>query len=1135
LLETSLFEATIKPRVRIAPASGARHSRAARRRLLLASSSLAALAAMLPSAGYAQSFQGLGFIGTPAESVANGVNANGSVVVGTAEVSGTSQAFLWTASGGMVGLGTGPGANSSSASGVSDDGSVIAGSMSAGNIQAMRWTAATGFVGLGFLGSGTVSGVGGISADGSVISGTSTTTISGGDEAFRWTAATGMVGLGFLPGRSASGAAGMSTDGSVIVGSSSLFAAGDPHGQEAFRWTQTSGMTGLGRLPGDDISSALRVTGDGSTVVGTSLHISPSFLLISGQAYRWAQATGMIGLGFLPGDNFSSAFGVSRDGAVVVGNSVLIAGGHDAHPERGFLWDQVFGMQDLRQVLVTQYGLNVAGWELTVPTAVSADGRTIVGFGIDPNGRTQAFTVSGLLVNRLVNGPYTVAAGLNDKIGMLGGSGVVQIGAGGSLSIAGNNTSSDPVNFPNSVFTGTIAGAGDLIKAGSGLWLFGGSFQSTGNLFIDNGSLRLAAANAFINTVPVRMGPTAVFDLAGFNTAIGSLSGGGTIALGSGTLTVGAANTNTGFAGVIAGSGGLNKTGAGTLLLTETSTYTGATNVNGGTLSVSGSIASSALTTVNAGGALGGTGSVGNTTIASGGAFAPGNGTPGSSMTVNGNLALQSGALYLVQLNPTTSTFANVTGTATLNGSAGATFLAGNYISKRYTILTAAGGVSGSFSSLNASGIPAGFTASLSYDAHDVFLNLNFFTPPILLNANQQNVENALINFFNRTGGIPMAFATLTPAGLTQVSGETATGAQQTTFNAMNQFMDVMTDPFIAGRGDAVTAGAGAPQFAEEGDATNAYASNGKARSKSGRDAYAAVYRKAPVLADPFTQRWSVWSAGYGGSQTTDGNAVLGSNNTRSSIGGVAVGADYRFSPNTLAGFAIAGGGTNFSINGLGSGRSDLFQAGAFMRHTVGPAYLSTALAYGWQDITTDRTVTVAGADLLRANFNANAYSGRVEGGYRFVTPWIGGAGITPYAAGQFTTFDLPAYTEQAIAGANTFALAYASKSATDTRSELGVRTDKSFAMPNGIFTLRGRAAWAHDFNPDRNISATFQTLPGASFIVNGAAQASDAALVTGSAEMKWLNGFSLAATFEGEFSSVTRSYAGKGVARYAW
>ena len=80
------------------------------------------------------------------------------------------------------------------------------------------------------------------------------------------------------------------------------------------------------------------------------------------------------------------------------------------------------------------------------------------------------------------------------------------------------------------------------------------------------------------------------------------------------------------------------------------------------------------------------------------------------------------------------------------------------------------------------------------------------------------------------------------------------------------------------------------------------------------------------------------------------------------------------------------------------------------------------------------------------------------------------------------------------------------------------------------ILTLRGRFAWAHDFDPDRSIGATFQTLPGASFVVNGAAQAHDSALTTASVEMKWLNGWSAAATFEGEFSNVTRSYAGKGV-----
>jgi fibronectin-binding autotransporter adhesin len=99
----------------------------------------------------------------------------------------------------------------------------------------------------------------------------------------------------------------------------------------------------------------------------------------------------------------------------------------------------------------------------------------------------------------------------------------------------------------------------------------------------------------------------------------------------------------------------------------------------------------------------------------------------------------------------------------------------------------------------------------------------------------------------------------------------------------------------------------------------------------------------------------------------------------------------------------------------------------------------------------------------------------------------------------------------------------------------LGLRADTSFALTDARVTLRGRAAWAHNFNTDRNVSAIFQTLPASGFIVNGAAQAREAALVSAGAEAKWTNGFSVAATFEGEFSNVTASYAGKGVLRYQW
>jgi uncharacterized protein with beta-barrel porin domain len=165
----------------------------------------------------------------------------------------------------------------------------------------------------------------------------------------------------------------------------------------------------------------------------------------------------------------------------------------------------------------------------------------------------------------------------------------------------------------------------------------------------------------------------------------------------------------------------------------------------------------------------------------------------------------------------------------------------------------------------------------------------------------------------------------------------------------------------------------------------------------------------------------------------------------------------------------------------------------------------------------------------------ANAYSGRLEGGYRFIAPWTGGISITPYAAAQFTTFDLPSYAESVLSDAGAFALAYGAKDVTDARTALGIRADKSFLVQDGLLTLRGRLAWAHDYDPDRSIGATFQALPGASFVVNGAAQASDSALTTASIEMRWRNGWSAAATFEGEFSEVTTSYAGKGVVRYQW
>jgi uncharacterized protein with beta-barrel porin domain len=715
---------------------------------------------------------------------------------------------------------------------------------------------------------------------------------------------------------------------------------------------------------------------------------------------------------------------------------------------------------------------NVGGAVTSDSTFGNASGATLA------VGSAGNYTLQGMLTN---SGIVTVASG-GQLVATVGG---ITNAAGANITVAVGGTVKDDLNN-----AGTVTNNGAYVANVA---------TNTGNITNNNVWTGNVASSA--GTITNNSAWNGAITTSGtFNNSVGA------------TVTGLVTNSGTGFnAGTLAG--GLTTTGG---TFNNTGTINGAVTVSGGTFES--------------------TGSTGALTIAGGASFAPGNGTPGTSTTINGNLAFQSGAFYLVQLNPTTSSFANVTGTATLGGATmNAVFANGSYIQKKYTILTAAGGVSGTFAPtvLNTN-LPTNLHTTLSYDTTHAYLNLVLnFGIPGGLNGNQQGVGNALTNFFNSNGGIPLVYGSLTAAGLTQASGEAATGSQQTTFDAMGMFMGLLTDPFINGRGSAPGPATGAPSFAEESDQANAYAANGRKRSATERDAYA-IFTKAPP-AQSYDPRWSVWATGFGGSQTTDGNAAVGSNSTTSRIAASAVGADYRFSPSTIAGFALAGGGTNFSVDNGGTGRSDLFQAGAFIRHTAGAAYLSAALAYGWQDVTTDRTVTIGGADRLRAEFNANAWSGRLEGGYRFVTPWMGGFGLTPYAAAQFTTFELPAYAEQVLSGANTFALAYGAKSVTDSRSELGIRSDKSFAMQDGILTLRGRFAWAHDFNPDRSIAATFQALPGASFVVNGAAQAAESALTTASAEMKWLNGWSTAATFEGEFSNVTRSYAGKGVVRYAW
>ncbi|MCP4089030.1 MAG: autotransporter domain-containing protein, partial [Gammaproteobacteria bacterium] len=184
------------------------------------------------------------------------------------------QAFRWEADV-MVGLGflnTGGTFFYSEAHGVNADGTVVVGwSSSAGGDEAFRWTKTTGMVGLGFLTSGYRSEATGVNADGNVVVGVSSDSNSH-YQAFRWTETGGMVDLGHLAGGTTdeSQAHGVSADGKVVVGFSEM-----PNGYEAFRWTEADGMISIAQwLTDNGVTVAITprfasaVNADGSVVVG---------------------------------------------------------------------------------------------------------------------------------------------------------------------------------------------------------------------------------------------------------------------------------------------------------------------------------------------------------------------------------------------------------------------------------------------------------------------------------------------------------------------------------------------------------------------------------------------------------------------------------------------------------------------------------------------------------------------------------------------------------------------------------------------------------------------------------------------------------------------------------------------------
>jgi uncharacterized protein with beta-barrel porin domain len=795
---------------------------------------------------------------------------------------------------------------------------------------------------------------------------------------------------------------------------------------------------------------------------------------------------------------------------------------------------------------VSADGIFVGGHALSLGTSASA-GISIFSGDILNTGTIRA-AVSGIHVGGSATG--TAVAGVSSFVGNVSNAGRIVAGFDG-IEVSGVSAfTGDIINSGRiaalatgisltnvSTFSGNIWNNGLIVAGSVGIFVCncatfaGGSIVNTGTIAAATGILvhNFAPVSIFVSGT--------IVGTHGIAVDLRQATGGNTFTLGPGYSITGRV---LGHGGDTFQLGGVGSDSFDLSSVGSSAQYRNFANFNvvSGTWTVFNVFGQSQTWNVD-GGILAGTGDLSAINVNNGGTLEPGNiGAPGTVMTTGGSLTFQPGATYLINLDGTTASRIDVGTTASLNGAVDGILAPGNYSGKTtYDILDATGfhhgpvAITGMFTGFTPLNEP-GFTGTLTYLPDEVLLNL---TAQLGvgggLNTNQQNAATAINTAFNNGGTLPASFFPLFGLtgnnlgnALTQLDGELNSDAERGAFQLMNQFLDLMLDPYVDGRTNGV--GGGGLGFAPDQQAT--FPSDIAL-------AYDAIL-KAPPKAT-FDQRWSTWGSAFGGTSKTDGDPLIGSRTVNASDYGFAAGMDYRMSPDTVVGFSLGGGGTGWNLaQAFGTGRSDSFLAGAYGITHWGAAYLAAALGFANHWFSTDRTAL---GDQITASFVGQSYAARAEVGYRYALPspanggW-GLAGVTPYAALQTQWFQTPTYSETDLTGGG-FGLTYNAMTANDTRSELGARFDDLTSLGAMPLILRGRVAWAHDWVSNPALSAAFQALPGAAFTVNGAPVPQNSALTTASAELRFTPRWSLTAQFDGEFASSSQTYAGTGTLRYRW
>ncbi|MEX3548438.1 MAG: autotransporter domain-containing protein [Burkholderia sp.] len=767
---------------------------------------------------------------------------------------------------------------------------------------------------------------------------------------------------------------------------------------------------------------------------------------------------------------------------------------------------------------------------------VSADG--LVGFGTEPGsqgvgmftGQGSSLTTTGpLAVGTGSSGVLTITEGATvntDGLGYIGalaeGQGVVTLtgagsayraGAGlyvgylgtGTLNLADGATATTEGQASlgdqaGSVGTTTLTGKGTTLSTGTGGLRIGN--LGNGSLTVANDARLVSSEGVVLAAQAGSRGELAIGGSAGTTPVAPGVVDAPTLAFGQGAsqVTFNHSSTDYIFAPALSGNGHIDVLAGTTVFTGDSSAFSGDTAVNGGTLYVNQALGGKLG--VQSGATLGGTGSVGTVTVASGGTIAPGGGAPAyQTLAVNGNYHAQAGSLYVAEVNvaqPGQSDHLQVNGTATLDpgsrlGLRFANTAAGFTPGTRYTLLTADQGLSGTYVTTNAlPQLSDVLSLQPAYDAQHAYLEVT--QTRSLATLGKTSNETATLTAVQSLPATNPVLTTLvnqpSDTAVRQqadgLSGELYASAQTVLIDHSHFLRDAVTGRLRQGEGSAIESG---------------------------------------PMSQAYSPAWTTWGQFVGTwGHVGDGNAAR----VGETLSGILLGMDRQVGEQGRLG--VVAGAAHSSLDSMRAARGtgNEVTLGVYGGTLLGAWKLRGGIADTEQRLDVDRRARLLdGSGTTSGRAKTRLGQAFAEVGYPFT---VGTATIEPFAQAAYVRLRTDGFQEHGSANA----LTVRGDSQGSTLTTLGAHASTQWPFQDSALSFHGTLGWRHA-SGYVDPSNRMRFAAGTDFVVTGTPLSKNAAVVDAGIRIRVRSDVTFDLTYNGQLAGKSKDNAVKGTIALAF